>query len=402
LEDLHNEPFPSVRTYLEWLCSRITSRHEDFLDTIWEELSIPENIPKYTGSVQMIMLLSILSFTEDLQKKLIPKFYAAVLPFAASNRAGVRHFTISLMPALLPQAKRLGISEDPSLNGLTNLDKHIRAAPQYKQFRSGEALLWDVYDDYTLCGIAGGVLCAVSDPVSGFTSAACFHQLEDIIPGGLQIEIGTEMKNKWTLGIPDESLKDNHDTTVVSQPLMDASITLQTKSGNWNTVFEAEGDSREASTKRGHLIIVASLVENIHNLGGICRLCDVLGAELMTVPNMQVVKHHDFRNVAVTADLWMPMEEVAPESIIPFLSAKSKQGYTIIGLEQTDDSIELTKDTAFPEKSVLVLGKEREGIPARILAEVDFCIEIKQVGVVRSMNIQTATAVVAHAYSMSY
>lgn len=51
---------------------------------------------------------------------------------------------------------------------------------------------------------------------------------------------------------------------------------------------------------------------------------------------------------------------------------------------------------------MILIGKEREGIPGDLLAELDFCVEIKQVGIVRSMNIQTATAIIVHAYSSQH
>lgn len=85
-----------------------------------------------------------------------------------------------------------------------------------------------------------------------------------------------------------------------------------------------------------------------------------------------------------------------------FLERKEKEGYTLIGLEQTDKSVELNSDLKFPQKSLILLGREKEGVPGDLLAELDFCVEIKQVGVIRSMNIQTATAIIVHAYSSQH
>jgi tRNA guanosine-2'-O-methyltransferase len=119
----------------------------------------------------------------------------------------------------------------------------------------------------------------------------------------------------------------------------------------------------------------------------------------MTVDDMRVTKHPQFKNVAVTADYWMPMTEVNIDNIADFMKEKKKEGYTLIGLEQTDKSIVLGPETRFPKKSLFLLGREAEGIPGDLLAELDYCIEIRQRGVIRSMNIQTATAVLVHAYS---
>lgn len=153
---------------------------------------------------------------------------------------------------------------------------------------------------------------------------------------------------------------------------------------------------------RSDLIVVSSLVDKAPNLGGICRLCDVLGAGLMTLHDIQIKTHPQFKSVAVTADRWMPMLEVKADELLVYLRTKKREGYTLIGLEQTDNSVQLSAKVEFPKKSLFLLGKEKEGVPGHLLAELDWCVEIKQVGVIRSMNIQTATAVLVQAYSSQH
>ncbi|KAK9474853.1 putative trna ribose methyltransferase [Dipodascopsis tothii] len=166
--------------------------------------------------------------------------------------------------------------------------------------------------------------------------------------------------------------------------------------------METDKARRAAGVRRGHMTVVASLVDKPPNLGGICRACDVLGVERMTVNDLAVARHPSFVSVAVTADQWLPLEEVPEAGVAAYLRAQKRAGYTLIGLEQTDKSVQLSPALEFPERCVLLLGKEKEGIPTELLLELDFCVEIRQVGVVRSMNIQTATAVVIHAYSSQH
>jgi len=47
----------------------------------------------------------------------------------------------------------------------------------------------------------------------------------------------------------------------------------------------------------------------------------------------------------------------------------------------------------FPDKTVLVLGKEKEGIPIQFLSAVDQCIEIPQLGIIRSLNVHVSGAI---------
>ena len=53
----------------------------------------------------------------------------------------------------------------------------------------------------------------------------------------------------------------------------------------------------------------------------------------------------------------------------------------------------------FHEKTVLLLGKEKEGIPIEFLSVVDQCIEIPQLGVIRSLNVHVSGAITIWEYS---
>lgn len=65
----------------------------------------------------------------------------------------------------------------------------------------------------------------------------------------------------------------------------------------------------------------------------------------------------------------------------------------MVGLEQTSSSLSLSKYT-FPEQpTVLLLGKEKEGIPAQYLHVVDQCLEIPQLGIIRSLNVHVSGAI---------
>ena len=61
-------------------------------------------------------------------------------------------------------------------------------------------------------------------------------------------------------------------------------------------------------------------------------------------------------------------------------------------LEQTDNSMDLGESTELPSKCVLLLGREKEGIPVELLQEIDCCVEIPQYGVIRSLNVHVSAA----------
>jgi tRNA G18 (ribose-2'-O)-methylase SpoU len=48
---------------------------------------------------------------------------------------------------------------------------------------------------------------------------------------------------------------------------------------------------------------------------------------------------------------------------------------------------------------VLVLGAEREGIPAELLVLLDGCVEIPQLGLIRSLNVHVSGAIALYEYT---
>lgn len=49
-----------------------------------------------------------------------------------------------------------------------------------------------------------------------------------------------------------------------------------------------------------------------------------------------------------------------------------------------------------------MLGAEGHGIPAALIPLLDFCVEIPQLGVIRSLNVASATALTVFAYSQQH
>jgi tRNA guanosine-2'-O-methyltransferase len=82
-----------------------------------------------------------------------------------------------------------------------------------------------------------------------------------------------------------------------------------------------------------------------------------------------------------------------------WLRNHKQKGYYIIGLEQTLCS-SLLNTFEYPSNPiVLLLGKEKEGIPVKYLHFIDQCIEIPQLGVIRSLNVHVSAAIAMWEYT---
>lgn len=160
--------------------------------------------------------------------------------------------------------------------------------------------------------------------------------------------------------------------------------------------------SQDRAAKLGksisRLIVVASLIDKPTNLGGLCRTCEVFGAALLVVANLQCVSDRQFQHLSVSAEQWLPLVEVRPSQLMAYLQQKKAEGYTVIGVEQTAQSCDLAQ-YCFPEKSLLLLGNEREGIPANLIQQLDVCVEIPQQGITRSLNVHVSGALLIWEYT---
>lgn len=86
------------------------------------------------------------------------------------------------------------------------------------------------------------------------------------------------------------------------------------------------------------------------------------------------------------------------QALLSWLLQKKTEGFWIVGLEQTSSSVplhqvEIPDFVATNNKTVLLLGKEKEGIPVQFLQAVDKCVEIPQFGLIRSLNVHVSGAI---------
>jgi tRNA G18 (ribose-2'-O)-methylase SpoU len=153
-----------------------------------------------------------------------------------------------------------------------------------------------------------------------------------------------------------------------------------------------EAVSTAQSQARQELIIVASLIDKLPNLAGLARTCEVFRASKLVLQDASITKDPTFTSISVSAEHWVPIEQVSPVVLAPWLRKKATEGYTLVGLEQTAESTRL-QEFKFPKKTVLLLGAEKEGVPADLLALLDATVEIPQLGVVRSLNVHVSAAI---------
>lgn len=88
-------------------------------------------------------------------------------------------------------------------------------------------------------------------------------------------------------------------------------------------------------------------------------------------------------------------------SLPPVLRTLREEGFHLVGLEQTSDSINI-HEYVFPRRTALVIGHERLGIDDESLKQLDEAIEIPVYGMPFSYNVATATTMALYEYCRQY
>jgi len=156
----------------------------------------------------------------------------------------------------------------------------------------------------------------------------------------------------------------------------------------------------EAGLRKRRVVVVASYLEKGANIAGLVKTCLAFGAQLLAIPNRLILNEADFQTATQGAEQLQPLLEVLPRDVEKFLAYHKAHGYALIGLEQTATSVPI-QTYQFPEKSVILLGFEKEGIPPKVIPMLDVCVEIPQYGLIRSLNVHVSAAICLAAYSQS-
>ncbi|HUY33869.1 MAG TPA: RNA methyltransferase [Pirellulales bacterium] len=88
-------------------------------------------------------------------------------------------------------------------------------------------------------------------------------------------------------------------------------------------------------------------------------------------------------------------------TLAPPLAELRRQGYRLVGLEQTTGSENL-HTFAFQRRTVLVVGNERLGLADEILALLDDVVEIPVYGLPHAYNVATATAMALYEFCRQF
>ncbi|XP_031993477.1 probable methyltransferase TARBP1 isoform X1 [Hylobates moloch] len=404
----------SIKYFIEWIIILILHKFPQFLPKFWDCFSYGEENLKTSICTFLAVLSHLDVITQNIpEKKLILKqALIVVLQWCFNHNFSVRLYALVALKKLWTVCKVLSVEEFDaltpviesslhqveSMHGAGNAKKNWQRIQEHFFFATFHPL-----EDYCLETIFY-ILPRLSGLIEDeWITIDKFTRFTDVpLDAGFQWYLSQTQLSKLK---PGDWSQQDIGTNLVEADNQAEWTDVQKKIIPWNSrvpdldlelLFQDRAARLGKSISR--LIVVASLIDKPTNLGGLCRTCEVFGASVLVVGSLQCISDKQFQHLSVSAEQWLPLVEVKPPQLIDYLQQKKTEGYTIIGVEQTAKSLDLTQ-YCFPEKSLLLLGNEREGIPANLIQQLDVCVEIPQQGIIRSLNVHVSGALLIWEYT---
>uniref|UniRef100_A0A8C3SIJ8 tRNA (guanosine(18)-2'-O)-methyltransferase TARBP1 n=1 Tax=Chelydra serpentina TaxID=8475 RepID=A0A8C3SIJ8_CHESE len=404
----------SIKYLIEWIIILILHRYPQFLEKFWNCFCYGEEKLK-TSICTFLSVLShfdiILENTSE-KKPILKKALLVVLQWCFNHNFSVRLYALVALKKIWGICKALCVEEfealtpviESSLHQVENMHGAGNARKNWQRIQDHFFFAtFHPLKDYSLETIFY-TLPRLSELVEDEWIPLCkFTRYTDIsLPAAFHwLHSRTELLNlkpsDWSQQDMGSDLVETDNQTEWTD-VQKKIIPWKNNSPDLDLELGFQDRAAKLGKSNSRLIVVASLIDKPTNLGGLCRTCEIFGASALVVGSLHYINDKQFQHLSVSAEQWLPLVEVKPSQLVNYLQQKKTEGYTIIGVEQTAKSTDLT-EYCFPEKSLLLLGNEHEGIPANLIQHLDVCVEIPQQGIIRSLNVHVSGALLIWEYT---
>ena len=158
-----------------------------------------------------------------------------------------------------------------------------------------------------------------------------------------------------------------------------------------------ENLSQKPPQKLSEVKIILHNIRSLHNVGSVFRSSDAFGiSELILTGYTPTPPRPEINKTAIGAEEFVSWRHF--ETATEIIHELKKDGYSILGMEQTTGSMALNNlNIDSYDKICLVMGNEVTGIDSDILEMMDEFVAIPQFGQKHSLNVSVAAAVMLYA-----
>lgn len=142
------------------------------------------------------------------------------------------------------------------------------------------------------------------------------------------------------------------------------------------------------------VIVILDNIRSLNNIGSFFRTGDAFRIEGIYLCGITAKPpHREIHKTALGATESVDWKYF--ESTVEAILSLKENNYSIIAIEQTDNSI-LLSDYNFMklQKTALIFGNEIKGISEETLPHIEKCIEIPQFGTKHSLNVSVSAGIV--------
>jgi 23S rRNA (guanosine2251-2'-O)-methyltransferase len=146
-----------------------------------------------------------------------------------------------------------------------------------------------------------------------------------------------------------------------------------------------------------YVVVILPNMHSGHNVGSFFRTSDGAGVQkIFLVGFTPTPDHPHVKKVSLGAEESVAWE-VRPD-LLPLVDELQSQGFHILSIEQTPQSIEYTRYTShpLPEKIAVIFGNERQGVQPEVTAVSDVVIHIPMRGIKESLNVSIAGGIILY------
>lgn len=147
------------------------------------------------------------------------------------------------------------------------------------------------------------------------------------------------------------------------------------------------------SSEKSPLIIIADNVRSMHNVGSIFRTSDAFLVEKIYLCGITPTPpHREIQKTALGATESVDWQYA--ENTLDVINQLKKEGWTILVLEQTTNSVMLDElKVEKGEKIAIVLGNEVDGVNQEVINLCHKAVEIPQFGTKHSFNVSVSCGI---------
>uniref|UniRef100_A0A669E0X2 tRNA (guanosine(18)-2'-O)-methyltransferase TARBP1 n=1 Tax=Oreochromis niloticus TaxID=8128 RepID=A0A669E0X2_ORENI len=404
----------SVKYLIEWMMILILVRYPQHTDSFWSCFSLDHEKTKTSVCTFLSVLVHFSVIFPKLKEKVLRKALDVILQSCFNHNFSVRLYALLALKRVWSLAENL-VEEADGLGGLSSVIKACLNQAEAMQSTGNANKNWTRIQEHFFFGAFHPIRDYSTETI--FCTFPSLSELADdewIPPWKFEKLSYFSEDPSLPLRNPAPDLNQLQPGDWIQQDRSTVAAErwaeVQKKITPWRLgIQEQEPELQLVPPQRaarlgklhGALLVVASLIDKPTNLGGLCRTCEIFGASALVLDSLRHVNDKNFQSLSVSAELWLPLLEVKPMELTEFLQVKKSEGYCIVGVEQTANSHSL-QEYQFPEKTLLLLGNEREGIPANLLQMLDVCVEIPQQGIIRSLNVHVSAALLIWEYTRQH